>query len=71
MKTREENKKKMSKFRIHLAAVLCVSMLAFVGCGSEEADSCHAHHSPKFKVDEKALIQSAMLYCQVAADFLK
>ena len=54
-----------------LAAPDKMGALAFVGCGSEEADSCHAHHSPKFKVDESALIQSACLYCQVAADFLK
>lgn len=54
-----------------LAAPDKMGALAFVGCGCEEADSCHPHHSPKFKIDESALIQSAMLYCQVAADFLK
>jgi len=54
-----------------LAAPDKMGALAFVGCGSEEADSCHPHHSPKFKIDESALIKSAELYCQVAADFLK
>ncbi len=54
-----------------LAAPDKMGALAFVGCGSEETDSCHPHHSPKFKIDESALIKSAELYCQVAADFLK
>ena len=42
---------------------------AFPGIASVEWDSCHAHHSPKFKVDESALLKGAALYCQVAADF--
>lgn len=42
---------------------------AFVGVANEACDSCNPHHSPKFKVDEAALIHGAALYCQVAADF--
>ena len=42
---------------------------AFPGIASVECDSCHPHHSPKFKVDESALLKGAALYCQVAADF--
>ena len=42
---------------------------AFPGIASVECDSCHPHHSPKFKVDESALLKGASLYCQVAADF--
>ncbi len=44
--------------------------IGFVGIASEEADSCWPHHSPKFKIDESALLNGASLYCQVAADFL-
>lgn len=44
--------------------------VALVGCGCEAKDTFHAHHSPKFKVDEDALLNGACLYCQVAADFL-
>lgn len=44
--------------------------IAFVGIASEEADSCWPHHSPKFKMDESALLNSACLYCQVAFDYL-
>ena len=43
---------------------------AFPGIASAEWDSCHAHHSPKFKVDESTLAKGAALYCQVAVDFL-
>ena len=44
--------------------------IALVGCGCEAKDTFQAHHSPKFKVDEDALLNGACLYCQVAADFL-
>ena len=44
--------------------------IGLVGCGCEEKDTFQAHHSPKFKVDEDALLKGACLYCQVAVDFL-
>lgn len=42
---------------------------AFTGTGNEACDSCHPHHSPKFKIDESELIRGTALYCQVAVDF--
>ena len=39
------------------------------GTGNEACDSCHPHHSPKFKIDESELIRGTALYCQVAVDF--
>lgn len=44
--------------------------VAFLGIGCDECDSWWDNHSPKFKVDESALLGGACLYCQVVADFL-
>ena len=44
--------------------------IALVGCGNAEKDTCHPHHSPKFKIDEDAMLNGACIYCQVAADYL-
>lgn len=35
MNTKRGEKKKMSRLRILLAAILCVSLLTFVGCGED------------------------------------
>ena len=43
--------------------------ICLVGIRDEAKDCCHEHHSPKFKIDESALLNAAALYCQVAADF--
>ena len=45
--------------------------VCLVGVRNEALDCCHEHHSPKFKVDEAALLNAAALYCQVADDFNK
>ena len=45
--------------------------ICLFGVRNEEKDCCHEHHSPKFKIDEDALLNAAALYCQVAADFNK
>ncbi len=47
-----------------------MGVLAFVGIGNEAAGTTASHHSPKFMIDEDALMGGAELYCQVAADFL-
>lgn len=36
IKKKKERRNKMSKFRILLAAVLCISLLTFAGCGSND-----------------------------------
>ncbi len=46
------------------------SAFAFVGCRKEEAEEYFPHHHPKFDIDERAIAISAMLYAQVAIDFL-
>ena len=43
--------------------------ICLLGVRNEALDCCHEHHSPKFKVDESALLNAAALYCQVADDF--
>lgn len=43
--------------------------ICLFGVRNEAIDCCHEHHSPKFKVDESALLNAAALYCQVADDF--
>ena len=45
--------------------------VCLVGVRNEAKDCCHEHHSPKFKIDEDALLNAAALYCQVAVDFNK
>ena len=45
--------------------------VCLVGVRNEAIDCCHEHHSPKFKIDESALLNAAALYCQVADDFNK
>ncbi len=45
--------------------------VCLLGVRNEAIDCCHEHHSPKFKVDESALLNAAALYCQVADDFNK
>lgn len=45
--------------------------ICLCGIRDEAKDCCHEHHSPKFKIDESALLNAACLYCQVAADFNK
>ena len=45
--------------------------LVFVGIGDEELGTNAPNHSPKFKIDESALLNGAALYCQVAADYLE
>ena len=44
--------------------------LAFLGCGNDKKDSKHPHHSPKFKVDEDVLLSGALLYSNVAVNYL-
>jgi amidohydrolase len=45
--------------------------ICLLGVRNEAEDCCYEHHSPKFKVDESALVNAAALYCQVADDFNK
>ena len=45
--------------------------ICLCGIRDEAKDCCHEHHSPKFKIDEDALLNAACLYCQVAVDFNK
>ena len=45
--------------------------MALVGVRNEALGCDYEHHSPKFKVDESALLNAAALYCQVADDFNK
>lgn len=42
--------------------------LALVGVGSEACGAIWPQHSPKYTVDEDALLNSVMLYAQVAVD---
>lgn len=45
--------------------------ICLLGVRNEAEGCCYEHHSPKFKVDEAALLNAAALYCQVADDFNK
>ena len=45
--------------------------VCLLGVRNEAIDCCHEHHSPKFKVDESALLNAAALYCQGADDVKK
>lgn len=45
--------------------------VCLLGVRNEAEGCCYEHHSPKFKVDEAALLNAAALYCQVADDFNK
>ena len=45
--------------------------ICLMGGRNEAEGCCYEHHSPKFKVDESALVNAAALYCQVADDFNK
>ena len=45
--------------------------ICLMGGRNEAEGCCYEHHSPKFKVDEAALLNAAALYCQVADDFNK
>ena len=45
--------------------------ICLLGVRNEAEGCCFEHHSPKFKVDEAALVNAAALYCQVADDFNK
>ena len=45
--------------------------ICLLGVRNEAEGCCFEHHSPKFKVDEAALLNAAALYCQVADDFNK
>ena len=45
--------------------------ICLLGVRNEAEGCCFEHHSPKFKVDESALVNAAALYCQVADDFNK
>lgn len=45
--------------------------ICLLGVRNEAEGCCYEHHSPKFKVDEAALVNAAALYCQVADDFNK
>ena len=42
--------------------------LALVGVGNEACGAVWPQHSPKYTVDEDALLNSVMLYAQVAMD---
>lgn len=42
--------------------------LALMGVGNEACGAIYPQHSAKYTVDESALINSVMLYCQVAID---
>ncbi|GLX68377.1 M20 metallopeptidase family protein [Paenibacillus glycanilyticus] len=41
----------------------------FVGAGNKEAGIVHAHHHPRFDIDERAMVNSARLLIQMAEDF--
>ena len=43
-------------------------VMALVGVGNEACGAIHPQHSPKYTVDEDALLNSVMLYVQVAFD---
>ena len=45
--------------------------ICLLGVRNEAEGCCYEHHSPKFKIDEAALVNAAALYCQVADDFNK
>ena len=45
--------------------------ICLLGVRNEAEGCCFEHHSPKFTVDESALVNAAALYCQVADDFNK
>ena len=45
--------------------------ICLLGVRNEAEGCCYEHHSPKFKIDEAALLNAAALYCQVADDFNK
>ncbi|MBO5496801.1 MAG: amidohydrolase [Oscillospiraceae bacterium] len=45
--------------------------ICLMGGRNEAEGCCYEHHSPKFKIDEAALLNAAALYCQVADDFNK
>ncbi|MCM3626337.1 M20 family metallopeptidase [Paenibacillus glycanilyticus] len=43
----------------------------FIGAGNEETGVVHAHHHPRFDIDERAMVHSAQLLIQMAEDFAK
>ena len=43
--------------------------IALMGVGNEACGAVWPQHSGKYRVDESALINSVLLYAQVAADF--
>ncbi len=45
-------------------------VMAFVGVGNADCDAVYPQHSCHYKVDESALLNGALVYAQVAADFL-
>ena len=45
-------------------------VMAFVGVGNADCDAVWPQHSCHYKVDESALINGALVYAQVAIDFL-
>ena len=50
---------------------LVPGVLAFIGVGSEACGAVYPQHSNHYKVDESALLNGALLYAQVAADYLR
>ncbi len=45
-------------------------VFAFIGVANEECDAVYPQHNCHYKVDEAALLNGALVYAQVAADFL-
>ncbi len=45
-------------------------VMAFVGVGNADCDAVWPQHSCHYKVDESALLNGALVYTQVAIDFL-
>ena len=43
--------------------------IAFMGVRNESCGACWAQHHGKYNVDESVLLNSVMLYAQVAQDF--
>ncbi len=49
---------------------LVPGVFAFIGVANEECGAVYPQHSCHYKVDEAALLNGALVYAQVAADFL-
>lgn len=46
-------------------------LYAFIGIGNKEKGACHAHHNPKFMMDEDALKMAVAYFVEYLNDFFK